>query len=877
MYQGWLGRGLLTTSILAVGTACSSGSQGTLHRHAPSQAGAAYCLEADGADGHLESVWRDERGEARAIALTGNGCARQYRIQSTASLRDPHPPNPRVIAEPNSGPRVRTRNTLFDALYAMALLEARENSVDSIEDKAFNGGEPVACGSGGCFETGMLWKYVWTRDISYSVHLALAALDPARSRNSLLFKLSERRQGGDRQIVQDTGSGGSYPISTDRVVWALGARELLKFLDGPERAAFLDLAYEAIRNTVEHDRAVIFRADEGLYQGEQSYLDWREQSYPGWTADDTVHIGMSRALSTNVLHLNILKVAGELARLRGEIDAASRYETWQLELRHAIRQRFYLPDEGLFSTYLPTFLDSAPVRRFDLLGSALAIVLDVATPEQAAEVVSRYPHLPKGPPVQWPQEKGVPIYHNRALWPFVTAYWLRAARKVGNSAAVNNAVTSMMGAAALQLSNMENLEMVSGLPWLDDGSSSGPVINSPRQLWSVAGYLSMVHDVIFGVQVESEGIRFRPYVTRTLRNTVFTNADTLVLDRYPYRGRAISVVLHLPPRGGGREGAYVVGALRLDGRTIDANAVVAAAEMSPTSRLDIELVEPREPDHGSITLVTELEGEARLFAPRAPRIAHLFRSTGAVAMLLDSGGEPPGHIAFSVYRDGHLLASGLPGSTREWIDKDSAAGTGRAAHCYTAESYSLRWRNRSHRSPPICIWGLAGDEEQTFSGDQLRALDAGGVAGPAPQPGDPWGGEGQGLIVTAVRPRVSGEHIIQVVGANGAGPINTGITCAVKKLQVREARSQQVVASGMISMPHTGGWREWRGSSLLRVGLSANKSYEILILDSERAVNMSAFAHFSSYGGKGGRDGPYNQLSIKQIVLRPSPGVRLGP
>ena len=132
-------------------------------------------------------------------------------------------------------PSVSTQNDMFDALYALALEEVRQCSVSAIQDGAYNGGNPMSCAPGGCFETGRLWTFAWTRDTAYAVDLGLAALDPTRARNTLEFKLSELRGGGDLQIVQDTGSGGSYPVSSDRVVWALGAWRVAQFLSGAER------------------------------------------------------------------------------------------------------------------------------------------------------------------------------------------------------------------------------------------------------------------------------------------------------------------------------------------------------------------------------------------------------------------------------------------------------------------------------------------------------------------------------------------------------------------------------------------------------------------------------------------------------------------
>jgi hypothetical protein len=139
-------------------------------------------------------------------------------------------------AESPALPTVRSGNLAFDALFALAGNEMKLDSVSEIRDGSYNGGNAIPCE---CFETGELWHYVWTRDLSYAASLGLGMLDPQRTRNSLEFKLAGYRDGvtpglhaiGDGyQIVQDTGSGGSWPVSTDRVSWAFGADEALKAL-----------------------------------------------------------------------------------------------------------------------------------------------------------------------------------------------------------------------------------------------------------------------------------------------------------------------------------------------------------------------------------------------------------------------------------------------------------------------------------------------------------------------------------------------------------------------------------------------------------------------------------------------------------------------
>ncbi|MBK8015124.1 MAG: hypothetical protein IPK13_27735 [Deltaproteobacteria bacterium] len=152
--------------------------------------------------------------------MDGDGtssCRRRYVLSSNAPRRadssglDPSESGglgngqERVLEERAGEPLLRSGHAMFDALYALALDEARQASVAEIRDDAFDHGRSLECPSGGCFETGALWRYVWTRDTAYATNLALALVDPVRAANSLLFKVSSRRDvgvgvGADRAI-----------------------------------------------------------------------------------------------------------------------------------------------------------------------------------------------------------------------------------------------------------------------------------------------------------------------------------------------------------------------------------------------------------------------------------------------------------------------------------------------------------------------------------------------------------------------------------------------------------------------------------------------------------------------------------------------------
>ncbi|MBI2395059.1 MAG: hypothetical protein HYV09_36150 [Deltaproteobacteria bacterium] len=798
------------------------------------------------------------------VTKSGDLCRRTYVLSTTVKLRDSMPGNPRTVAEQAGAPFVRTNNDVFDALYALALAEAKEDSVDSIRDGAFNDGKSLPCAPGGCFETGRLWTYVWTRDVAYSVHLALAGLDPTRARNSLEFKLSERRTGGDLQIVQDTGTGGSYPISTDRVVWALGARELLGWLEGAERTAFRDRAYDAIKNTIEHDRKVVFDDVDGLYRGEQSFLDWREQTYPPWTATDTVHIGMSKALSTNVLHLAAIDVAARLAAEKGDAAGAAKYAGWRDALRARIGARFWLEADQQLSTYVTTTLDPSPVRRFDALGTALAVLLDATSGARQAQAIASYPLVPKGVPVIWPQQKETPIYHNRAIWPFVTAYYAKAAAKVRNDAAIDHAVDSLMRGAALNLSNMENFEMVSGNAWLDDGAYSGPVVNSQRQLWSVAGYLSMVHDVVFGrVWTDDGRLAFRPAVTRKMRRMLFSNADAIALNDLRWKGKTITVIVRLPPiKSGEDRGVYGYGGVTLNGKPHSA-AAFADAELASSNVIEIPLVDEGASPPAATNVVTGTSDYKNLFGPRVPAITAVEPAGTGLKISWSANGELASEVTFDVYRDGVRVASDLAGATASWTDSATVAGV---SHCYAVEATFVSSKNHGQHSAPWCWWGASASRITTFDAKALTATGGELTLNYGKYHYQNWGDPADVLTVPPLVPASTGSYLIQLEAGNGAGPINTGITCGVKLVEVWEGTT--LVASGRLLMPHLGAWPTWRGSSFVPVKLIAGREYRIVVKHDVTSVNMSFFEHFGKYtGGLGGAGGSFSRVNISELKV----------
>jgi hypothetical protein len=802
-------------------------------------------------------------GLLRASIVTRQvtGELRSYELSTNAELRDNKPADKRIaFSEKPDRPRTRTGNLMFDGLYALAITEALQNSVSQIKDGAYGRGEPIPLE---VFQTGEFWTYVWTRDLSYSTHLALAGFDPGRAVQSLLFKTSSLKPsvtgGFANQIVQDTGSGGSYPVSSDRIVWILGASETLKYLAGPEQESFLQKVYPVLRDTIEQDRRLLFDADDGLYRGEQSFLDWREQTYPGWTKDNVVAIATSKALSVNAANYFALVTASEYAGRLRQRDDQARYAAWAKQLRSAINRHFYDPKAGLYSTYLLT--DSAyaiRARRYDLLGESLAVLLGVADDAQSESVLNHYPTGPYGPPVVWPQEQTVPIYHNHAIWPFVTAYWIKAARKAGHADAVDHGIHSLVRGAAFNLSNMENFDFATGNAQVKNGVLSGPVVNSRRQLWSVAGYLAMVQDVVFGLETSWDGIRFLPFVTGRLREETFGSTDVLELRNFNYRGKAIHLRVHLPPVGRSGHGPCRPGNIELNGKRIGTH-FVAADSLRSRNEWDIYLESPGA-DEGRLELIQDLHA---VFGPLQPE----WENIGQGGITIENGRlrlhyrhADESNVVFNIYRNGQLCAKRL--TQTRWLDPHSADWA-KKTYFYAVEAMDEKSGNVSHLTPTRVYattnnqWTIPAAEMEHRGGTLAESRYFMN-----------WGRPDDELRVKSFTARRSGRHLVRAEFSNGSGPVNTGITCAVKRLEIRQTDSGKLAGAGYLVMPQSSNWRRFDLSTAVWAELQAGRSYSIRIFEDEYSRNMSYLAHNQRYTAHaGGGDSAYNFVNIASLRL----------
>ena len=632
-------------------------------------------------------------------------------------------------------PQLTSSARMIDALYRMSLEELQQLVRDD-----------------GAFSAGARWPGVWTRDVSLSTVLGLALIAPDATRRSLMAKVDSAGR-----IIQDTGTGGSWPMSTDRTAWALAAWEVYAVTGD---RAWLRNSYDIIRRSAEADLHAALDRSTGLFHGESSFLDWREQSYPRWMQPADIYNG--EALGTNAIHYATYRILGEMARALGE--PSGRWDAIAVAVQRGMNARLWQPDRGWYGQYRygRNFLSLSP--RAEGLGEALTIIYGAASGSRSRRLAEAAPVTEFGEPSFWPYIPGEALYHNAAIWPFVNAYWTWAAADAGNTAGVEHGLATTYRPAALFLTNKENMVA-------STGHFEGTVLNSDRQLWSVAGNLAMTYRVLFGIRMQPDRMLFSPMVPRA-----YDGVRTLA--NLHYRAATLTVTI----RGFGDGPARTL----LDGRPIERPLVPAT--LAGPHALEIRLN-----GHwpaGRINMV------ANLFAPETP----------VSELRGDILGWAPvkGAATYAVYRNAQRID--VTRAQRIGVRR----GNGLAEYQVSAVDSS----------------GL-----ESFLSEPVRVLPAGAVRIIKP-PSRLLEHAHQGFTgagyVTLTRERNTsveiplsisspGAYAIDVRYANGNGPINSGDKAALRTLSV-DGRP-----AGILVMPHRGTdlWSDWGYSNPVRVLLGS--------------------------------------------------------
>lgn len=641
-------------------------------------------------------------------------------------------------------PQLSTPNMLHRAVYNMGL----DEMVNAVEADT-------------TLRTGKEWAGVWTRDVSYSILLSMAYMQPEASRISLEKKVD--RLG---RIVQDTGSGGAWPVSSDRQIWTVAAWEVYKVTGDKD---WLKFSYDVAKRSLQTDAATIYDSVTGLVRGETSFIDWREQSHPKWM--QTADIYSTLTLSTSIVHSQAWKSLAGMAEVLGKKKEAAEFLRRASAIDDAVNKYLWMPDKGYYAMYLYGRDNLILNPRAETLGESLAIVWDVADKSRAVSITENNPVTPFGPGIFYPQIADMPAYHNNSLWPWVDAWWTIANAKAGNEQGVMQGIGAIVRPAALFCTNKENFRL--------DNGDIATELNSSNMLWCLAGNLAVTHKVLFGIDYAPAGLSFTPFVPEAL-------GQTRSLTGFKYR----DAILNITVEGYGSK----VKSFTVNGK--------ATAPFLPASKakgvLDIKIVMDSQPiaplkvnncpnAKSPITPIVRQEGEAIVWNP----IEYINR--------------------YIVLRDGRQIVE-----TRSTSFNTPGPGEYQVIGVADDGIHSFASEPVSTRSTVVVQFPAEGTEvvSAEIPADYRPSTPVSGYNGAGFVELD----KNTAPVTLSVEVPESGDYFLTLRYANGNGPVNTENRCAVRTVSV-DGR-----VAGIVVMPQRGrgNWDDWGITNSIYIpGLSA--------------------------------------------------------
>ena len=463
----------------------------------------------------------------------------------------------------NSYPMFKASNSpLAAAVYNLTLEEA----VKSINTDSY----------GQVFYTGTNWQKVWTRDTALSNLYSLAWVFPEISYNCEREKI--KTSGGVSVFEQDTGTGGSYPVSSDKIITMLSVWETY-LTDG--NTEHLSYFYDICNNTIKQDMNVAYDGDAGLFRGETCGLDWRDQTYPDWTSE-TYDSGLSaiaesKTASVNAIYCRVLEIMSKAAKVLGKGENAEQaWAKMAQDLKAKISERLWDKDLGLYSSWeYPEYMGSVLAEKADVLGNGFALWFDIGSDTQLSQIGENYPLVNYGADTVYPQKQGKlknanKIYHNFGIWPGWDSALMVGAGYHNNKALAEEIFNSNVRGAATSLTQKEVINY-----------RTGEGVESDQQLWSIAGSLAGYYRVLFGLNYDEDGISFNPYIPGWMQGP-------FELSNFKYRNSTLKIKLS----GEGDK----VKSFKVDGASKDIDSYVFPCNSSGSHTIEI-VMENSEKDY----------------------------------------------------------------------------------------------------------------------------------------------------------------------------------------------------------------------------------------------------------------------------------------
>jgi hypothetical protein len=354
----------------------------------------------------------------------------------------------------------------------------------------------------------------------------------------------------------------------------------------------------------------------------------------------------------------------------------------------------------------------------------------------------------------------------------VQSYWSLAAAKVGNEEALLESISAIYRPAALFLTNKENFVATSG-------DYAGTQVNSSNMLWSLAGSLSMVYKVYFGMDFKADGIALKPLDGIALKPFVpKTFAGTRKLTNFRYR----NALLNFEVNGHGNQ----IKSITLDGKPLEKAFIPAT--LTGTHTIKIELAN------------NELGGEFAYqkevrYSPEAPKVNYKSGQLtwqpieGAIEYQIYKNGLPVAETKNTTYA---VTADNYGEYMVLAIDTDSVSSFGNEPVMVAPDKYKLMYE--LEKSTP-----KASLPYRDFSGTGFVEISK----------------QKNREVKISITVPEDGIYAIDFRYANGNGPINTSNKAALRTLK------KDGEFAGTIVLPQRGDkeWSNWGFTNAVKVPL----------------------------------------------------------
>lgn len=454
---------------------------------------------------------------------------------------------------------------------------------------------------GDVFYTGTNWHKVWTRDTAISMQYILSWMFPEVSTNCAEAKVVGKD--GNLTFEEDTGTGGSYPVSTDRIIMMLAVWETY-LADGNTET--LEYFYNVASNTIMQDYEVVYDKEAGLFRGETCGLDHRDKTYADWTGEDDqngiVTIAEGKAASTNIIFCQVMKILSESATILGkDAKEAQAWADLAADLEEAISTRLWHEELGTYSSWeYPDWMGSPLAYKQDVLANGYAVWYNIGGQDKADSIMENHTLVNFGANTVYPNKDAERWtdykYHDSGVWPGWEALLMIGAV---NNANENNLLAEEIWNSCIRgaVSCLTNYEVID--------YETGEGLHSTMQLWSVAATMAGYYRVLYGMEYTTDGITFDPYVPQWMEGPFYVT-------NYTYRDAVLDMTLI----GKGD----TISAMYVNGEKV-ANDYVLPVD----AKGEYEIVIYVE-DSGAVDTIN-LKDENTAKAPKAPKTVSLSGST----------------------------------------------------------------------------------------------------------------------------------------------------------------------------------------------------------------------------------------------------------